>query len=109
VRRGEIYVAAAAGAYTGKPGLVVIIQDDGFDVTASVTVSALTTTFAQAPLTRLEVRPSDGNGLAHRSHVMVDKVVTASRRNIRDRLGRLSDTDLVRLDRALLVFLGLAG
>jgi mRNA interferase MazF len=106
---GEIYVAAAAAAYTGKPGPVVIIQDDRFDATASVTVCPLTTTSVQAPLARLEVRPSDGNGLAHRSHVMVDKVVTVPRRKIRDRLGRLSDTDLVRLDRALLVFLGLAG
>lgn len=40
---------------------------------------------------------------------MVDKVTTMPRAGVRDHLGRLADTDLVRLDRALLVFLGLAG
>jgi mRNA interferase MazF len=40
---------------------------------------------------------------------MVDKITTMPRANVRDRLGRLADADLVRLDRALVVFLGLAG
>ncbi len=39
---------------------------------------------------------------------MVDKITTIPRANVRDRLGRLADADLVRLNRALLVFLGLA-
>lgn len=41
--RGEVYTAAARGAYTGKPSPVVIVQDDRFDATESVTVSPLTT------------------------------------------------------------------
>lgn len=33
---------------------------------------------------------------------------TMPRGNVRDRLGRVTDADVIRLDRALLVFLGLA-
>jgi mRNA interferase MazF len=40
---------------------------------------------------------------------MVDKLVTVRRDRIGRRFGRLSDTDVLRLNRALLVFLGLAG
>lgn len=39
---------------------------------------------------------------------MVDKITTIPRANVRDHLGRLADADLVRLNRALLVFVGLA-
>jgi mRNA interferase MazF len=108
VRRGDIYVAAARGPYTGKPRSVVIVQDDRFDATASVTVCPMTSRPVDAPLTRIDIQPSVGTGVAERSQVMVDKVTTMPRANVREHLGRLRDDDLVRLDRALVVFLGLA-
>lgn len=109
MKRGEIYVAAARGAYTGKPRPVVIVQDDRFDSTPSITVCPLTTRVVSAPIVRLEVVPSNRNGLAHTSHMMIDKLTTMPRANISDRLGQLDAPDLIRLDRAVLVFLGLAG
>jgi mRNA interferase MazF len=108
VRRGDIYIAAARGAYTGKPRPVVIVQDDRFDSTASVTVCPLSTHPVEAPLLRITVEPSDSTGIGERSQIMVDKVTTMPRANVRDHLGQLAAADLVRLDRALLVFLGLA-
>jgi len=108
VRRGDICIAAARGAYVGKPRPVVIIQDDRFDATASVTVCPLTTNPVEAPLTRIPVEPTAATGIEHSSQIMVDKIATMPRANVRDHLGRLADADLVRLDRALLVFLGLA-
>jgi mRNA interferase MazF len=108
VSRGDIYTAATRGPYTGKPRPVLIIQDDRFDATASVTVCPLTTNPVQAPLTRIPIEPSDLNGLEHPSKLMVDKITTVPRDSLRDRLGRLPDDDLVRLNRALIVFLGLA-
>ncbi len=109
MKRGEVYVAAARGAYTGKPRPVVVIQDDRFDATASVTVCPLTTNAVPAPLLRLEVEPSEANGLPQASQVIIDKVTTIPRANVRERLGRLDDADLIRLNRAVIVFLGLAG
>ncbi|MEE6286425.1 type II toxin-antitoxin system PemK/MazF family toxin [Georgenia sp. MJ173] len=108
MRRGDIYIAAARGNYTGKPRPVVIVQDDRFDSTASVTVCPLTTNPIQAPLVRITVEPTSTTGIEKSSQIMVDKVATMPRANVRDHLGRVSDADLVRLDRALLVFLGLA-
>ncbi|MEO6941614.1 MAG: type II toxin-antitoxin system PemK/MazF family toxin [Terrimesophilobacter sp.] len=108
MRRGDICIAAARGAYTGKPRPVVVVQDDRFDGTASVTVCPLTSNDVQAPLSRIPVQPTATTGIEHRSYIMVDKITTMPRANVSDRLGRLEDSDLVRLDRALVVFLGLA-
>ncbi|MGL5850561.1 MAG: type II toxin-antitoxin system PemK/MazF family toxin [Phycicoccus sp.] len=108
MRRGDIRIAAARGAYTGKPRPVVIVQDDRFDATASVTVCPLTTSTVEAPLFRLPVEPTETTGIREPSQVMVDKVTTMPRIGIGEQVGRLGDADLVRLDRALLVFLGLA-
>jgi mRNA interferase MazF len=87
---------------------VVIVQDDRFDATSSVTICPFTTNPVEAPLTRLVVEPLPSTGLDGPSRLMVDKVTTMPRATLRGHLGRLSDEDPVRLDRALLVFLGLA-
>lgn len=108
MRRGDIYTAAARGTYTGKPRPVVVIQDDRFDATASVTVVPFTTSDVEAPLLRLPVQPSDTAGLTQPSQLMIDKVTTVPRASLSQLVGRLSDGDLIRLNRALLVFLGLA-
>jgi mRNA interferase MazF len=101
-------MAAVRGAYTGKPRSVVIVQDDRFDATASLTVCPLTTNPVEAPLTRISVEASPLNGLDRPSRLMVDKITTMPRGNLRDQLGRLAEEDLVKLNRALIVFLGLA-
>ncbi len=108
MRRGDIHIAAARGAYTGKPRPVVIIQDDRFDATASVTICPLTTNSVEAPLTRIAVEPTAATGIELPGQIMVDKITTMPRVNVRDHLGHLADEDLARLDRAILVFLGLA-
>lgn len=108
MRRGDIYTAAVRGVYSGKFRPVVIVQDDRFDATASVTVCPLTTNPVDAPLFRVPVEPSEPNGLDERSFLMVDKVTTMPRANLRDHLGRLADNHVVQLNRALIVFFGLA-
>jgi mRNA interferase MazF len=108
VTRGEIYTAAARGAYSGKPRPVLIVQDDHFDATASVTVCPFTTSPVDAPLFRIPVQPSDTSGLDRPSSLMVDKLTTVPRSGLGERLGRLRDDELVQLNRSLMVFLGLA-
>jgi mRNA interferase MazF len=108
VTRGEIYTAAARGAYSGKPRPVLIVQDDRFDATASVTVCPFTTSPVDAPLIRIPVEPTDTNGLDRPSSLMVDKITTMPRSGLGERLGRLRDDELVQLNRSLMVFLGLA-
>ncbi len=105
--RGEIYTAAARGPYTGKPRPVVILQDDRFDATASITICPFTINPVEAPLIRLPIEPSEENGLDQPSQLMIDKVTTLPRSSVGERLGRLRDDELVALNRALIVFLGL--
>ncbi|CAN5817535.1 type II toxin-antitoxin system PemK/MazF family toxin [soil metagenome] len=107
--RGEIWTAAAGSGYAGKPRPVIILQDDRFDATASVTVCAFTTDPTEAPLFRLLVPPDRVNGLHEPSSLMVDKITTVPRSKLGERIGRLGDDDMVRLGRAVMVFLGLAG
>ena len=109
MRRAEIWTSAAGSGYTGKPRPVVIIQDDRFDATDSVTVCAFTTDSTEAPLLRLRVGPNDQNGLQEASSLMVDKVTTVPRSKLGERIGHLADQDMVRLGRAVVVFFGLAG
>lgn len=107
MRRGDVYTATVRGPSTGKPRPVVVLQDDHFDATASITVCPLTTTTVAAPLARVPIEPTDANGISDPGRLMVDKVTTMRRQNLHRRLGRLSDEDMVRLSRALIVFLGL--
>lgn len=108
MRRGDVYTAAVRGPYTGKPRPVVVLQDDRFDATTSITVCPLTTTTVSAPLARLPITATETNGLSEASQLMVDRVTTMPRQNLHIRLGRLADEDMVRLSRAVIVFLGLA-
>jgi mRNA interferase MazF len=109
VRRGEIWTAGAGSGYLGKSRPVVIVQDDRFDATASVTVCALTTDPTEAPLFRLRVDPDATNGIREPSSLMVDKITTVPRTKLGEKIGRLGDDDMVRLGRAVVVFLGVAG
>jgi len=109
VKRGEIWSVAGAGDYAGKPRPAVVLQDDRFDATASITVCVFTTDPTSAPLFRLAIEPSDRNRLKETCRLMVDKVTTVPKAKLGAGIGRLDDEDLVRLNRALVVFLGLAG
>lgn len=109
MNRGEIWTVAGSGDYAGKPRPVAILQDDRFDGTESVTVCAFTTDPTEAPLFRLPIKPTEENGLREPCRAMVDKIVTVPRAKIGKRIGRLADEDMVRLNRAVLVFLGIAG
>lgn len=94
--------------YTGKPRPAVIVQVDRFEATNSVTLCAFTADPTDAPLLRLVVAPTDGNGLKRSSRLMVDKIITVPKVRVGDRIGRLDPEDLMRLNRAMTVFLGLA-
>ena len=109
MRRAEIWTAAAGSGYTGKPRPVVIVQDDRFDATDSVTVCSFTADPVEAPLIRLPVAPDDQNGLRMPCSLMVDKITTVPRSELGERIGRLSDEEMGRLGRAIVVFFGLAG
>jgi mRNA interferase MazF len=108
VKRGELWTAAGGPDYASKPRPVLIIQEDRFDQNDSATICPLTSDPSDFPLFRILIEPSPLNGLRLPSRVMADKVSTVSRTKLRNQIGRLTDADMTRVDRALLIFLGLA-
>ena len=107
VRRGDLMTAALRGEQ-GKPRPALVIQADRFADLASVTVLPITSTLIDAPLLRVAVEPSAGNGLTKRSQIMVDKPQTLPRGRIGPAFGCLDDATMLAVTRALAVFLGLA-
>jgi mRNA interferase MazF len=107
MKRGEIWTVAGGQGYAGKPRPAVILQDDRFDATDSITLCAFTTDPTEAPLFRLPVEPDQRNRLRATSRLMVDKITTVPKSKLGSRIGRLENSDLVRLNRAVALFLGL--
>ena len=99
---------AGGSGYASKPRPVVIVQDDAFTARDSVTVCLITTDPSDLLVFRVPVEPTTENGLRVTSRLMVDKVTTVPKSRLGQRIGRLADDDLLRLNRSLLVFLGLA-
>ncbi|HEX4078410.1 MAG TPA: type II toxin-antitoxin system PemK/MazF family toxin [Rhizomicrobium sp.] len=108
MRRGDIWTVAGGKDYAGEPRPVVIVQDDSFDATDSISICAFTTDETEAPLFRLAVDPNERNGLRSACRLMVDKITTVPKSKVGAHVGRLDDEDILRLNQAILVFLGLA-
>jgi len=108
VKRGDVIVVAMQGDY-GKPRPALVIQSDLFNEThAGVTVAPVTSAIVDAPLFRLTVDPSSSNGLRSVSQVMVDKVTAIRRDRIGKAIGRLDDNTMIRVNRAVALWFGLA-
>jgi mRNA interferase MazF len=99
---------AGGSGYAGKPRPVLIVQDDAFAERDSVTVCLITSDPTDLPVFRIPVVPTADNGLRTTSRLMVDKVTTVPRSCLGHCIGRLAADDVMRLNRSLLVFLGLA-
>jgi mRNA interferase MazF len=108
MKRGEIRAVSGGRNYAGKPRPVVIVQDDAFDASDSITICAFTTDPTEAPLFRLAVEPNERNGLRSSSRLMVDKITTVPKLRVGEQIGRLDEEDVIRLNLAVMVFLGLA-
>jgi mRNA interferase MazF len=108
MRRGDLVTVAIPGGY-GKPRPALVLQSDRVRPIDSATVAPLTTEFIDdADDLRVEIMPSDENGLRHTSYVMIDKIGTIRRTKCGPRIGHLSEEDMARVNRALAVFLGFA-
>ena len=108
LRRGDLVVVALPGDF-GKPRPALILQSDLFLSThPSVTVLPITSEIRDAPLFRVTVEPSRTNGLREVSQIMVDKPMTFRRDKLGAPIGHLDDDLQVRVNRALIVWLGIA-
>jgi mRNA interferase MazF len=107
VLRGDLVTVTAPGDY-GKPRPALVVQSDLFDELPSVTLCLITSDLRDTPIFRITVDPSSGNGLQRISQVQVDKLMTVARERIGGVIGRLDDASLLKVNRSLAVFLGIA-
>ncbi|MEJ7741280.1 MAG: type II toxin-antitoxin system PemK/MazF family toxin [Nocardioidaceae bacterium] len=108
MRRGELWTAAGGKHYAGKARPVLVVQDDRFDATDSITVCPLTSDPTEIPLLRIQLDTGSNTALTQPSSIMIDKLTTMPRSKLGEHIGEVSDTDMLALSRALVVFLGLA-
>lgn len=107
MKRGDLVTVALQGDQ-GKLRPALVVQADAFADLPGITVLPITGTLLEAPLLRVEVKPSAANGLTKRSQIMMDKPQTPPRSKVGAPFGRLDDATMLAVNRALAVFVGLA-
>ena len=107
MRRGDLVTVALQGDL-GKPRPALVIQSDLFDAHPSMAILPVTSELRDALLFRILVNPSEQNGLAKPSQVMVDKPQSVASKKVGAVFGRLDDETMLAVNRALAVFLGFA-
>lgn len=107
MRRGDIVSVSLPGNY-GKPRPALIIQSDFFNSHPSITVLPITSELRDTPLFRIDIEPEKENGLSKKSQIMIDKAHTVPREKLSEPFGKISDEEMVAVNKSLAIFLGFA-
>lgn len=102
-----MWTLAAPGDYTRKPRPALILQSGRFDATNSVAVCPPTSDPTES-LLRIAIDPTETNGLTTVSRIMIDKITAVRRDRFGSAIGALTDAQMLSVNRAILVFLGIA-
>lgn len=107
MQRGDIVTCVLSGDY-GKPRPAVIVQSDLFNPThASIVVCPITSHLVEAPLFRLLLAPDKSTGITIISQIMIDKITAIKSEKIAKKIGKLSSSEILKLDEALRLWLNL--
>lgn len=107
VKRGDVVLCVFSREY-GKPRPGLVVQFDLFNAEhPSLTLCPITSLLRAAPLFRLDVAPTAGNGLKKRSQIAIDKLASVKAERVKEVIGHLSADDIQRVDRALKLWLAL--
>jgi mRNA interferase MazF len=108
IQRGDIVIVAMQGDY-GKPRPALVVQSDLFSPLPSMTVCPITSLLREdADLIRITIEPNDENALRWTSQIMIDKITSITKEKIDRVAGRADGTVMLRVNRALALFLGVA-
>ena len=107
MNRGDI--AVVAYGELGRPRPVVIVQanelgNDTITIVACPITSELTEKLPIRPI----IEPTEASGLRVRSQIMTDRILAVPRERVRQVIGQVNRETRERLDRALLLVLGLS-
>ncbi len=108
MQRGDIITVSAPGNY-GKPRPAVVVQGNILNQAnpRSAIVALMTSTIVDAPLLRLTIRPTPGNGLKKVSQVQANRILTLPTEKVGQRIGQLTETEITALNRMLAIVIGL--
>ncbi len=107
MKRGEIWTVSGGNDFAGKPRPALIVQDNLFGGLNSIAICLFTSDTTETLAVRPRVEPSQSNGLRTASQVMVDKITAVSKAKLGSRIGVLSLAEMIQVNRALIIFLGL--
>jgi mRNA interferase MazF len=104
-QRGDLVAVSLQGDY-GKPRPAVVVQSDLLSELDSIVLCPITSDLRNANF-RITLEPTPANGLSTLSQIMVDKLATLPQAKLSAPFGRLTDEQIKRLDKALLLVVGL--
>ena len=111
VHRGDIYYAdlsPVVGSEQGGMRPVLIVQNDvGNRFSPTVIAAAITSQKGKTDLPTHIRLQAVGSGLAKDSIVLLEQIRTLDKRRLKERMGRLDEVSMNRVDRALQVSFGL--
>ena len=107
MKRGSIVTIALQGDF-GKPRPALVLQSDVFnDIHETITVALISSRLIQGPIFRLDIAPSKLNGLSKDSQIQMDKIMSIKKEKVGSVIGKIEESLLVRVNRALALWLGL--
>jgi mRNA interferase MazF len=111
VKRGDIFYAdlsPVVGSEQGGIRPVLIIQNNvGNKYSPTVIVSAITSQINKAKLpTHVEIS-SEEYGLNKDSVVLLEQIRTLDKKRLKEKIGHMSEKDMIKVDEALLISIGL--
>jgi len=111
VKRGDIFYAdlsPVVGSEQGGVRPILVVQNDiGNKFSPTVIIAAITSQINKAKLpTHIEI-VADDYGLSKDSVILLEQIRTIDKKRLRERLGRLDEELMAKVNEALVVSLGL--
>lgn len=111
VKRGDIFYAdlsPVVGSEQGGMRPVLIVQNDtGNKHSPTVIAAAITSQTGKARLTTHIELNAQSVGLSRDSVILLEQVRTIDKSRLRERMGKLDDTTMTKVDNAIAVSFGL--
>ena len=112
IKRGDIFYAdlsPVVGSEQGGVRPVLVIQNDiGNKYSPTIIVSAITSQINKAKLpTHVEIKAEDF-GLLKDSVILLEQVRTIDKRRLREKIGKLDDELMLKVDEGLYISIGLS-
>jgi len=106
MKRGEIWTFRD-NRYASKARPVIIVQSDHVRDFDSVILCLFTTYKSVHIPTRILIPPTHDNSLEKTSYVMTEKIITVAINELGEKIGELTDAQMVEISTQLALVLGL--